>query len=429
MIEKRILSRKYEREKPFLKPKFLRDILLILISVILTVSCIPGMAPDVRAEEVPEELVNLHAQSAVLMDADSGRVLFEKNGYEKRAMASTTKIMTCILALELGDKDQVVTVSKKAAGQPKVHLGMTEGQQFYLEDLLYSLMLESHNDSAYAIAEAVGGSVEGFAELMNQKAQEIGCRNTYFITPNGLDAEDERGKHSTTAQELACIMRYCLTQSQKTEEFLEITRTSAKAFTDIEGKRSYSCNNHNAFLNMMDGALTGKTGFTSDAGYCYIGALKSGDRTLIVALLGCGWPSHKGYKWEDTKALMRYGLADFKYREVYKQYVFRPVTVLDGHLKGQGLFRTAEVPVQVDTRGKEKSLKLLLKDDESVEVRCKVDEVLEAPVKKGTRIGTVVYSLKGQVLREDDVIVTEDVAQNTFSWTLSGLLQMFFLRV
>ena len=129
-------------------------------------------------EEEPE---SLYARSAVLMDADSGRVLFEKNGYEKMAMASTTKIMTCILALENGSVDAIVTASENAAKQPKVHLGMQTGERFYLRDLLYSLMLESHNDSAVAIAEHIGGSVEQFAAMMNGKAREIGCENTHTL--------------------------------------------------------------------------------------------------------------------------------------------------------------------------------------------------------------------------------------------------------
>ena len=134
---------------------------------------------------VPDELKQLYALSAVLMDADSGRILFSKNGQEERAMASTTKIMTCILALESGIMDsenQIVTVSDQAATQPKVHLGMVAGERFYLKDLLYSLMLESHNDAAVAIAEGIDGSVEAFAQRMNQKAEEIGCKNTYFIS-------------------------------------------------------------------------------------------------------------------------------------------------------------------------------------------------------------------------------------------------------
>ena len=145
----------------------------------------------------------LYARSACLMDADSGRVLYSKNSEQKLPMASTTKIMTCILALEDGRMDDLVTVSAYAASQPKVHMGAKTGEQFYLQDLLYALMLNSDNDAAVMIAEQVGGSVEGFAEKMNLKARELGCDDTYFITPNGLDAENKNGIHSTTAKDLA----------------------------------------------------------------------------------------------------------------------------------------------------------------------------------------------------------------------------------
>lgn len=153
---------------------------------------------------------NLYALSAVLMDGENGRVLYGKEAYKGRPNASTTKVMTCILALELAKGDDYVQVSGNAASQPQTRLGMREGQQFYLEDLLYSLMLKSHNDSAVAIAEHIGGSVEGFAEKMNEKAKELGCKDTHFVTPNGLDGEDEGGIHHTTARDLALIMAYAI---------------------------------------------------------------------------------------------------------------------------------------------------------------------------------------------------------------------------
>ena len=136
--------------------------------------------------EAKEEL-SLYALSAVLMDGDTGRILYEKDGEVFRSMASTTKIMTCILALENGNPKDICTVSETAAAQPKVRLGARKGTQFYLKDLLYSLMLESHNDSAVVIAEQIGGSVEGFSAMMNEKAKQLGCKNTCFLTPNGLD--------------------------------------------------------------------------------------------------------------------------------------------------------------------------------------------------------------------------------------------------
>jgi len=275
--------------------------------------------PKGTGEEKEQPFFSLHAQSAVLMDAETGRILYEKDGETRRPMASTTKIMTCILALEEGNPEDLVEVSACAASMPDVQLGIREGEKYYLKDLLYSLMLESHNDSAEAVAEHIGGSAEGFADLMNQKARDIGCEDTCFVTPNGLDKarESDQTPHSTTAEDLARIMRYCIQTSPKKEEFLELTRTASHSFSDESRKRSFYCGNHNAFLNMMPEALTGKTGFTGAAGYCYIGAVRKGEKTFIAALLGCGWPPHKTWKWEDMKRLSSYALKEYEYQEIY----------------------------------------------------------------------------------------------------------------
>ena len=223
-----------------------------------------------------DEPAELYAASAVLMDADSGRVLFGKDADVVRPMASTTKIMTCILALEYlrEHPDQTIEVSDQAASQPKVHLGMQKGEVFYIKDLLYSLMLESHNDSAVAVAEGIAGSVEEFAKEMNAKAVEIGCKNTHFITPNGLDAEDEGGVHSTTAEDLAKIMQYCIMTSGEKEAFLEVTRTKEYQFQDTDRKRTFSCHNHNAFLDMMD--TERQDGIYGRGGILLCGKLKTG---------------------------------------------------------------------------------------------------------------------------------------------------------
>ncbi|MDE6214339.1 MAG: serine hydrolase, partial [Lachnospiraceae bacterium] len=180
-----------------------------VIAVVTAVALFCCQMVSVRAEEAKTtDELQLYAQAAVLMDAESGRVLYGKNAKEVLPMASTTKIMTCILALEYGNPDEIVEASSYAASMPKVKLYVKPGEKYRLKDLLYSLMLESHNDSAVVIAEAVGGSVEGFAAMMNQKARDIGCYDTYFITPNGLDAVvNATGRtHSTTAADLARIM-------------------------------------------------------------------------------------------------------------------------------------------------------------------------------------------------------------------------------
>ena len=156
-------------------------------------------ASEAASDTTEEPSFELYAQSAVLMDADSGRILYGKNMEETRPMASTTKIMTCILALERADLEDTVEVSAYAASMPDVQLNIRQGEQYRLGDLLYSLMLESHNDSAVAIAEHVGGTVEGFADLMNEKAASLGCENTWFITPNGLDASETGAEPSDGA--------------------------------------------------------------------------------------------------------------------------------------------------------------------------------------------------------------------------------------
>ena len=372
-------------------------------------------------EETPEPL---YARSAVLMDADSGRVLFEKNGYERMPMASTTKIMTCILALERGNPEEVVTASSYAARQPKVHLGVTAGERFRLEDLLYSLMLESHNDSAVMIAEHIGGSVEGFADLMNEKAKRLGCEDTYFITPNGLDAVDERGKHATTAADLARIMSYCIGESEEKEAFRRITGTESYTFRDVEKKRTFSCRNHNAFLTMMDGAFSGKTGFTGDAGYCYVGALKRDDRTFVVALLGCGWPNNRTYKWADTRKLMQYGLKHYYYEEVSGRQSLQPIRVRNGVPEDGGLGQDAKVNVTTENGGNTK-LPVLMKDGEELTVETNVKKTLSAPVKRGEPVGTISYYLEGTLLQTCPVVAAESVEKITMRWCMEQIFRCY----
>ena len=376
----------------------------------------------VLAEEELQE-AELYAKAAVLMDAQSGRVLYSKNGEEVLPMASTTKIMTCILALEYGNLEDIVTVSSYAASQPKVHLGMIAGREYYLKDLLYSLMLESHNDSAVAIAEQIGGSVEGFADMMNQKAADIGCEQTFFITPNGLDAKviTESGEekfHSTTAQDLAKIMSYCITQSPKKEEFLAITRTSQYNFSDVKGECSYSCFNHNAFLNMMEGALSGKTGFTGLAGYCYVGALERDGKTFVIALLACGWPNNKTYKWADSRKLFTYGISEYEYKEFYEEQVFEPLVVENGAAKSGNPFETVVVGVTIEEP--DRSVGLLVKETEKVVKEIHLVSELAAPVRKGDLIGMVRYYLESEgdrvLLREYSVVSVETVEAKNFEY-------------
>lgn len=372
------------------------------------------------SEDEPGEL---YAQSAVLMDADSGRILFGKNEEKIRPMASTTKIMTCILALELMKNDQIAEVSELAVRQPKVHLGVKMGEKYYLKDLLYSLMLESHNDTAVVVAEAIGGSVKEFADMMNEKAEDIGCENTYFITPNGLDEKDEKGIHSTTAADLAKIMSYCIEQSPKKKEFLEVTGTKTYAFKDLEGKRSFSCNNHNAFLTMMDGAISGKTGFTAEAGYCYVGALRREERTFVVALLACGWPGNKSYKWKDTKKLMEFGLSHYRYKDVRENMPEEKLEVRGGANEIDKYELNSEIIVGVPKQEKDTPLRVLMRDGEQVNVRKSLKPYLNAPVKIGEKAGEYVYILDRKVIKRYEIVTLEAAEKRNLEWCIKVIFE------
>ena len=377
-----------------------------------------------KMKQNTDEPQNLYAQSAVLMDADSGRVLFGKEAEAIRPMASTTKIMTCIIALEHMTDNEIVTVSAYAASQPRVHLGVREGQQFYLKDILFSLMLESHNDSAVMVAEEIAGSVEMFVKMMNEKAEELGLAKTHFVTPNGLDGEDEGGVHATTATELAKIMKYCIMDSPAKKMFLDITGTKEYHFRDMEGTSSYICTNHNAFLTMMDGAISGKTGFTADAGYCYVGALRRDERTFIVALLACGWPNHKGYKWSDTRKLMEYGLSNYEYRNVWQEIPEQEIIVKDSG-NDRNIYQKNAV-VEAGIKKKPGTLNVLLKADENVKVSVEMEKALSAPIEKGQKVGEVQYILNGNIIGKYDVLTRSGLKKRTFSWCLNRCMERFF---
>lgn len=371
---------------------------------------------EVCAKEI-EEPQGLYALSAVLMDAETGRILFAKEGDTVRAMASTTKIMTCILALESGNEADIVTVSKNAANQPRVRMGIQEGEEYLLYDLLYSLMLESHNDVAVAIAEFLGGSVEGFAKLMNEKAEAIGCENTHFITPNGLDATDSEGVHSTTAADLARIMSYCVVDSPMKEMFLEITQTASYQVKELSGKRSVSCQNHNAFLSMIEEAISGKTGYTNDAGYCYVGAVESKGRTFVVALLGCGWPNNKNYKWKDMRKLVQYGMEHYEKRAVFVLPELSAIGVENGIEE--------TIRVEAETAGEEQKQPMLLRSDETVDVYVEQEGVVTAPVQKGKKVGLITYCLNGEPLQVVPIVAGESVGAKTFFWYAQKVMEKF----
>lgn len=408
---------------------------------------------EVRADDRKEEkstTSQLYARAAVLMDADNGRILLGKNEDEALPMASTTKIMTCILALEKGDTEDVAEVSAYGAGQPKVHMGAKKGESYRIGDLLYALMLESYNDAAVIIAEYYGSQMAGlsgdiashsaaeskqavlaFTAEMTKKAKELGCKDTFFVTPNGLDGSLELKKsgksinyeHHTTAADLAAVMSYCIVKSPKKEAFLKITRTPSYTFHDRkrmesgwqEGSRTVACMNHNAFLQMMDGALSGKTGFTGKAGYCYVGALEKDKKRFTIALLACGWPNNKSWKWHDARLLYEYGLEHYDRRDIREERILPDVRVKNGQRDSAGL------------ECREETIELLLSREDEIKVEWDVPKSLTAPVVKGEQVGRVAYFVNGELYREFPVTAAENVPEITYFYCIIRIIRHVFL--
>lgn len=382
---------------------------------------------------LPLKSNELYALSACLMDADSGRVLYDKNADEVRAMASTTKIMTLIVALEYANENDIVTVSPYAASMPDVQLNIRAGEQYRLGDLYYAMMLESFNDVAVTIAEYIGECyalnqddrtantdikarsyddskkyVRTFAKLMNEKAKELGCENTYFITPNGLDAEDENGKHSTTAKELAVIASYAI----KNKRFNDIIGTRQYSFCEVNGTRNCSAYNKDAFLNQMNGAFGIKTGFTGNAGYCFVGALKSDERTFISVVLGSGWPSNRTYKWKDTRKLMEYGINNFFPRTVFSTIEnYKDVRVKDG------MEESASTCIKGD-------LSLILCEADDVRVVYELEDYIDAPVNVGDIVGKAIIYVNGQRMGSFPITAAAAVERANYMWYLKRLLNV-----
>lgn len=356
--------------------------------------------------KTPKSL-SLYARSAVLLDGDSHRVLYEENGYTETAMASTTKIMTCIIALEYGKPEDVVTVSKYASTMPDVQLNIKPGQQFYLKDLLYSLMLESHNDVAVAVAEHIGGSVEGFAKLMNMKAKELGCNHTNFVTPNGLDAPE----HYTTARDLAVIAAYAI----KNEEFIKITNEITWTLKEITKGTQYQVANKNRFLYMMEGAIGVKTGFTNMAGYCFVGALKRDDRTFISVVLGSGWPPNKTYKWADTKTLMNYGINHYQFRQIAEEFPFEQIPVY------RGISKYAELSM-------DGNICLLLREDEEIDIKYELPKTLSAPIKENMQVGSANYYINGELYQSIPIYSTTGVEKINFRYCWDTILKWWMMQ-
>lgn len=251
----------------------------------------------IPATKEKSQIGAINAKSYCAVDYRDNHILVSGNEHQRLPMASTTKILTAVLTLESGKLNDKTEISTNAASQPKVRLGMKKGSIFCIKDLLYSLMLCSHNDSAVAIAEHIGGSAEGFASLMNNKAQAIGAYDSSFVTPNGLDNE----KHFSTAYDLCVIGSYAM----HNKDFVNIINTKSYSFSD-NNCNNYSLNNINKFLSMSSDNIGIKTGFTGKAGNCFVGAYCYDDTIVVSCVLGSGYPPNNMIKYNETNKIKKY---------------------------------------------------------------------------------------------------------------------------
>jgi len=359
---------------------------------VLADDCIEDEAmTDVLVEEsqpvTKGKLPVIDAHAAIVIEFESGRVLYEKNAYSKRAMASTTKIMTAIVALENSNLNDIVTVSPRAAriGGSLMHL--TSGEKLTMLELLYGLLLRSGNDAAIAIAEHVGGSVENFADMMNKKAREIGANNTHFVTPHGLDAPD----HYTTAYDLALMTQYAL----KNPVFAKIVATKEITI----GKRTMY--NTNEMLNIYQGADGVKTGYTGQAGRCLVTSAKRGNMRLISVVLNCPTRSKRALS---SKKILDYAYENYKYYNLLKaDDKFNSIPVIKGVKSEVDIIPSSEI-----------GMPLSHDEAKSIEKIVELPKNLKAPVAAGTEVGTVKFVIKDKVIAETSLKTAYDVRKMKF---------------
>lgn len=335
------------------------------------------------------------AKGAVLIEGETGRVLFAQNADEMLPIASTTKIMTCLLALENAKLDETVTAGPNAHGVTGTSIYLSEGESLTMEQMLYGLMLRSGNDAAVAIAEHVAGSVEDFAAMMNARAEEIGA-DAHFINPHGLTAEG----HKASALGMALIMRECL----KNEDFARIASTKEKNIPWEGNDYNRHLQNKNRLLTSYEGATGGKTGYTSAAGRCLVFSARRGEMTLIGCVLNCS-------TWFDTaEAMLDYGFENYAMLTAYNAGERAGEAAVTGGRK-----RKATIIFGADMR-------FLVKTDEAYDVVLAAPKTVAAPVAAFDRAGYALARSNGDVLCMVPLVYAETIYENSFEAALSQLI-------
>jgi len=326
--------------------------------------------------------VSVSAKAAVLLNGDNGEVIYSKNADQRLPMASTTKIMTGLLLCEYGNFEREITVTAEMLRVEGSSMGLLPGDKVTLHDLLYGLMLASGNDAANVIAFVIGGSLDGFVQKMNDKARQLGLKNTHFATPSGLDADD----HYTTAYELGKLALYALGN----QEFAKAVACERATLNYGNPPYRRTLTNHNKMLKMYDGAVGVKTGFTKKSGRCLVTAAKRDGKFVVAVTLNA--PSD----WSDHKAMLDYGFSAIKQTQYSPMVDSYNLPVINGSKEAL----TVDIkPFTVNTL-----------ETEDIESQVYLPKFLYAPVNSGDKLGYIVYSQGGKTIGKKDIVSSHSIS-------------------
>lgn len=385
-----------------MKKIFYSILIFLLILLNFSTVCADDVDNEVDFEDTIEvtasnvsELPKTNSRRYIVYDRISKSVIIGKNEDVKSAMASTTKIMTTIVILEKADLNEKVTVSAKAGGTGGSRLGIKRGDKTSVRDLLYGLMLRSGNDAAVALAEHVGGSVKGFAELMNEKAIELGLTNTHFVTPHGLDDAN----HYTTALELAKLTDYAMDN----ETFAKIVGT--KSTTIYINNQSRQINNTNELLGVLNGVVGVKTGFTNNAGRCLVTETKRNNMDIITIVLGA---DTKKDRTKDSVNLIEYTFSKYKMYNLEER-------IIEEFNKWKNINEKRILIIKGKTSNPKLALGAIEKatipicDNDKIEYSINALTEVEAPVEQWNVMGTLTVKLNGEILENIDIVNVNEV--------------------
>ncbi len=361
-----------------------------------------------------------YCPSCILIEANTGKILYEKNSNDVRFPASTTKIMTAILTVENCNLDDVATVSHNAVYSipyDYTHASLKEGEELTIEQLLYALMIPSANDAAIVLAEHISGSVEEFAKLMNKRAEELGCKNTHFVNPNGIHSKD----HTSTSYDLALMGKFAM-QNSIIRKIVSTTQFTLPA-TNKYSKTDRIFNNSNDLLSTYsryyyEGTTGVKTGYTGEAGNCIIASAKKNDFEVILVVLG-GESTNTGLsqRYLDCKTLFDYAFKNYSIKTLNeKNAVLKQITVRGATEETQNLNVLIKDKIEIFSENSA--------DLSSLEPEITLDENLMAPISANSAIGKITYNYDGQTY-SSDLIAETQVLSSDFLPLLFRILLIF----